>query len=82
MSHFTRPVKQDTALVVAYPDLGSAVIHAAGCSHAKGSRTVRESLPFSYEDSLAYNDDWYDVAPCAADGKGRVCTEYGDNCNC
>lgn len=81
MSHYSRPVKQDVDLVAAqlrdrygYP-VGTTTIHAAGCSHAKGSRVVAEAQPVEYDLDGVYADDWFNVAPCAAAGpKGLVCT--------
>lgn len=82
MSHYSRPVKANIALVVAYPTDGLPTIHQAGCAHAKGNRNVREAVPVTYDSEGVYGDDWYQVAPCAANGKGRVCTRYGSDCNC
>lgn len=82
MSHYSRPVKTGIKLVVAYPTNGLPTIHQAGCSHAKGNRNIREAKPVEYDTEGIYVDDWYQVAPCAASGKGRVCVKYGDACNC
>lgn len=79
MSHYARPVNADIALVTAYPTTGTAVIHAEGCSHAKGNRNVREAIPHSLTEAVPY-EDYYDVAPCAATGKGGgkyVCQQGG-----
>lgn len=74
MSHYTRPVKQDIDLVIAYPN-DDAVIHKAGCSHTK-HKAVREAMPTEYDAEGIY-EDYYQVAPCAADGKGFICTAGG-----
>jgi hypothetical protein len=80
MAHYARPVKQGIDLVVAVQKdrygyaVGSSMIHAAGCVHSKGSRVVSEALPVEYDVDGVYADDWYNVAPCAANGKGLVCT--------
>jgi hypothetical protein len=82
MAHYTRPLNAELDLVVAYTSTGESVIHAKGCSHTKGSRVIREARNFTYDEANKYNDDWYFVAPCAANGKGRICTKYGPSCSC
>lgn len=81
MAHYTRPVNTELELVIAYPANGDTVLHLKGCAHTLRS-TMREVRAFDYADANQYNDDWYAVAPCAAKGKGRVCTSYGADCNC
>lgn len=70
-----RPVKQGINLVIAYPKPGEAVLHQAGCAHVN-RKAVHEAIPTDYDDNGTY-EDWYQVAPCAAQGKGFICTAGG-----
>lgn len=81
MSHFNRPVNTELDLVVAYPSTGEAVIHAKGCAHTKGNRSIRNAWDFTYNPEDAF-EDWFFVAPCAAAGKGKICTRFGADCDC
>lgn len=82
MAHYGRPVNTSLNLVSASPDSGTTVIHAEGCGHSKGSRTIRQASPHEYDAEGIYNDDYYDVAPCAATGKGFVCTNKRGHDHC
>lgn len=76
MAHHLRPLK-DVPLVIAYPDSGRAVLHAEGCSHAARSEKIRQGSPYVRDTENVYRDDWYEVAPCAAQGKGLHCDGGG-----
>jgi hypothetical protein len=69
MSNFSKPIKTDAPLVIAYPssgpDEGYAVLHAVGCSHANRGRFDSQPAAADLSTDDGFDDDWYMVAPCA-----------------
>lgn len=74
MSHFDRPTKQDIEMVVLITTNHDTIIHKTGCAHT--FRSVLHINDFDREGAKPY-EDYYKVAPCAADGKGFVCDKGG-----